>query len=87
MTDRIPEHPEKGWKKFLRRAKHVDGSTTDLVNPFEAGQRQTAAQADLNNPKNKTRETPLGTRDDQPIRGGRPEPLKNTDNSKNSPLI
>ncbi len=50
---------DQGWRKSLRGARHVDGTTEDYVDHGAAGQRQIEPLADLNNPASKKRETPI----------------------------
>lgn len=76
MADRTSENPKKNWRDFLRRSTHIDGTSVDNVNPFEASQRQIESLADINNPANNTRQTKHGVQTDQPIRGGRQDRLK-----------
>lgn len=80
MADRTGETP-KNWKDKLRRALHPNGEKENYVDPLEAARRQTE---NLGTRQSQTRETRQGTVEaDQPIRGGRPEPLRQIDGIDN----
>lgn len=83
MPDRISEG-KTDWRRFLKREQRLDGTKIDYVNPPQASKRQTTPLIELNKPDTKTRQTRQGTVEpDQPIRGGRTEPLQNHPSTKN----